>query len=83
MDEAFVDTLRCGLTGQIMTDPVIVCTKFNPRLVCGTSYERAALQRWLRVQGDSETKFSPNPALKGMIDWFNDVMGGADHVRME
>lgn len=35
--DAFVDTLRCGMTGQIMEDPVIVCSKLNPRLQMGAS----------------------------------------------
>lgn len=83
MAEAFVDTLRCGLTGQIMTDPVLVCTQFNPNLVCGISYERTALQRWLRAQDDHETKFLPNPALKGVIGWYQSAIGGAGPVMVE
>ena len=73
MDPTFIDALRCGLTGQIMVDPVVVCTECNPKLVQGVSYEREALQTWLAAQGDGETRFSPNPALKGVIGWFNDV----------
>ena len=75
MDATFVDALRCGLTGQVMVDPVVVWTECNPRLVQGVSYERAALQRWLAAQGDRETRFSPNPALKGVIEWFDGVKG--------
>lgn len=69
MDPTFIDALRCGLTGQI-TGQITEC---NPKLVQGVSYEREALQKWLAAQGDGETRFSPNPALKGVIGWFNDV----------
>jgi len=44
--------LRCGLTGQFMTDPVIVWTTLQPRLLRGMSYEKQALEQWLRECGD-------------------------------
>jgi hypothetical protein len=57
--------LRCGLTGQPMTDPVIVWTSSHPRSVrVGVSYERLALEQWLRERGDCETRYGPNTALK-------------------
>jgi hypothetical protein len=65
--DAFVDALRCGLTGQVMVDPVIVWTDSNPALVCGGSYERSTLEQWLAERGDAATRFGPNVALKGMI----------------
>lgn len=65
--DAFIDALRCGLTGRVMQDPVIVWTKVNPGLTRGASYERAVLEQWLRDRGDDETKYGPNTALKNLI----------------
>jgi hypothetical protein len=73
MAEAVADTLRCGLTGQVMKDPVVVSTDINPNLVYGQSYERAELKQWLAEQGDNETRFRPNPALKAVIVWYNNL----------
>jgi len=65
--DAFVDTLRCGLSGCVMTDPVIVWTHGNPKLRRGASYERTVLETWLRESGDQETRFGPNTALRTLI----------------
>ena len=75
--DALADTLRCGLTGQIMEDPVIVHTELNPKLVMGVSYERAALEQWLRERGDDKTRYGPNTVLKRLIDGYRQgvVMG--------
>jgi hypothetical protein len=72
--DALADALRCGLTGQIMEDPVIVCTKVNPRLVMGMSYERAALERWLRERGDDKTKYGTNTALRSIIEEYRHAL---------
>jgi hypothetical protein len=72
--DALADTLRCGLTGQIMEDPVIVHTKLNPKLVMGVSYERAALEQWLRERGDDKTKYGPNTALGGIIEEYRHAL---------
>jgi hypothetical protein len=68
--DALADTLRCGLTGQIMEDPVVVCSKLNPRLEMGVSYERTALEQWLRERGDDKTKYGPNTALRRIIEQY-------------
>jgi hypothetical protein len=68
--DAFVDTLRCGMTGQIMEDPVIVYTELNPHLELGTTYERRALEQWLRERGDDKTRYGPNTVLKRLIDGY-------------
>jgi hypothetical protein len=73
--DAFADALRCGLTGQIMEDPVIVCSKLNPRLQMGASYERLALEQWLRERGDEKTRYGPNTALKRMIGVYRLAVG--------
>ena len=62
--------LRCGLSGQMMSDPVIVVTEFNSQLILGMSYERETLMAWLVERGDSDTRFVSNPALKQIIASF-------------
>jgi hypothetical protein len=72
--DALADTLRCGLTGQIMEDPVIVHTKLNPKLVMGVSYERSALEQWLRERCDDKTKYGPNAALRSIIEEYRHAL---------
>ena len=76
---AFGDALRCGLTGDLMTDPVIVWTRSNPSgLVHGRSYERLALEQWLRECSDGgATRYGPNTALKELGLLYRKVGGAA------
>ena len=60
--------LRCGLTGQPMTDPVVVWSTSQRRLVRGLSYERQTLEQWLRERNDDgATRYGPNTALRDFI----------------
>ena len=72
---SFADALRCGLTGRIMTDPVIVWTKANPELICGGSYERLALEQWLLEHRDGATKYGQNAALKDLCLLYHEAKG--------
>ena len=49
MPSSLIDTLRCPISGVVMTDPTI--------LVCsGLSYERSVLEHWIAQRGtDPET----------------------------
>jgi len=47
---------RCGLTGQIMQDPVIVTTKNDPYLIYGASYERKVLVKYASIHSPSQPR---------------------------
>lgn len=61
---------RCKLTGDIMSDPVIVLTDEDKNLESGTSYEREALLKYLETTGKDrgQTQFVQNTMLKRLLD---------------
>jgi hypothetical protein len=61
---------RCGLTGEIMRDPVIVITENDPCLVCGASYEREDLAKYIETEGKdrAHTLYVQNTILKRLLD---------------
>jgi len=61
---------RCGLTGQIMQDPVIVTTKNDPYLIYGASYERKVLVKYIENEGKDKgvTLYVQNTLLKRLLD---------------
>jgi hypothetical protein len=61
---------RCGLSGEVMTDPVIVTTQNDPRLTFGTSYERNDLVKYIETEGKDkgQTSFVQNTILKRLLD---------------
>jgi len=63
----------CGLSGEIMVDPVIVCSTSDQALVVGVSYERATLEHRLALRGDEETRYVPNPTLQSLIAAFHRI----------
>ena len=63
----------CGLSGETMVDPVIVCVTSDQALEVGVSYERATLEHRLALRGDEETRYVPNPALQRLIAAFRQI----------
>ena len=64
--QLLADALRCGLSGKLMSDPVIVVFSDSVDLEVGDSYERAALEQWKQDHAESQLRFVANPALKAM-----------------
>jgi hypothetical protein len=72
--EAFQNALRCGLSKQVMTDPVVVITDSNSSLQRGRSYERDVLEKWLAENGDDQTRYQGNPNLVQLINLYHQML---------
>ena len=66
---ALINTLRCPISGVIMSDPVILACS-------GLSYERAVLENWIRVHGTDpasgekfkDARVMENPCFRALIE---------------
>ena len=67
---SIASAIRCGLSGKIMNDPVIIVNQSNDTLELGCSFERSAVEEWMRENGDVQTRFVSNPSLKELIGAF-------------
>ena len=67
MAQALADSMRCSLSGKIMSDPVIIVKQTNNTLLLGCSFERNAVEKWMNENRDMETRFVSNPSLKETI----------------
>ena len=64
--QPLADALRCGLSGKLMSDPVIVVSTDSADLHVGSSYERAELEQWKAGHGEAKLRFVDNPSLRAM-----------------
>eukprot|EP00291_Cryptomonas_curvata_P016506 CAMPEP_0172153532 /NCGR_PEP_ID=MMETSP1050-20130122/1502_1 /TAXON_ID=233186 /ORGANISM="Cryptomonas curvata, Strain CCAP979/52" /LENGTH=165 /DNA_ID=CAMNT_0012822089 /DNA_START=48 /DNA_END=545 /DNA_ORIENTATION=+ len=66
--EALIDSFRCPLSAEIMSDPVILCNS-------GISYERIHIDKWLSTNSTDpltgrplrDRRLIPNPCLRALI----------------
>jgi hypothetical protein len=73
---ALINTLRCPISGVIMSDPVILACS-------GLSYERAVLENWIRVHGTDpasgeklqDARVVGNPCFRSLIEAIVASMG--------